>query len=742
MILNIVTLVSCVFLMFLFRRLDRSNLRMIKLKRFADKASADFRKIAEKEQRRYGDATIEMDILIKRGTALSAGMKDSIQEIENRLKGLHVEKANLGKVEDDLKVISAAARDVNRQIEFIAASRSDFDDFSKKVTYLTENLTRVERESASLVGAFSDKVRERSKELSEEIAVQVNRIKESIREKEDRLLETTGSKIDQLTQRFADTLSEMERGVAETGDAVLDTMRLKVESLNKVAGSVEGRIETVDKRITGITGQVGTLNETLADMENTVFAEIKAKSEEMKSAIAASVQEFATVKDSFLEKMDTDIAKVHSKLKSVEDNIDQSKSKLIHSFEEEVNKVRTEIDNLSIHAISKKDDIVKATRREAEEVMAKIDEFGEKYQSMQEKLTHMEAQLASSMESRMEKTKMEFTSMEERLADIRNEIVRYEESQNIFARTDEMVRKVETSVQDYSEIMRQAKEESRAMEQFMEDVQKFKEIRRAVEKEIKVFESRREKVRGFEGEIQALLGLTDTVFGKVDTLEDKIARVDQVNARIDALAEGYRDLDARIHELHEYEDSIVKNLESVTRTELAINSIDSRVKAFQKSMERSEKKNEKMLAYLQSVEEKTLMLKTREQEITEVKDKFGELEGLSEHIERKIDQIHAMFTKLESMRKEVDTTDTRLRDMFDQTDRKMKQLADFLKAVDTNSPISKQVKGDIPMGKNLSEGTIKVVRELSGKGWTSGEISKKLLLDENSVRFIINTTSL
>ncbi len=46
------------------------------------------------------------------------------------------------------------------------------------------------------------------------------------------------------------------------------------------------------------------------------------------------------------------------------------------------------------------------------------------------------------------------------------------------------------------------------------------------------------------------------------------------------------------------------------------------------------------------------------------------------------------------------------------------------------------------LGKNVTEGTIKVVRELSSKGWSSGEISKKLMLDENSVRFIINTTSL
>jgi len=80
--------------------------------------------------------------------------------------------------------------------------------------------------------------------------------------------------------------------------------------------------------------------------------------------------------------------------------------------------------------------------------------------------------------------------------------------------------------------------------------------------------------------------------------------------------------------------------------------------------------------------------------------------------------------------------------MFDETDRKMKQFADFLQAVDNNSPIARQIKGDVNLGKNVNDGTIKVVRELSGKGWSSNEIAKKLMMDENSVRFIVNTTSL
>jgi orotate phosphoribosyltransferase-like protein len=43
--------------------------------------------------------------------------------------------------------------------------------------------------------------------------------------------------------------------------------------------------------------------------------------------------------------------------------------------------------------------------------------------------------------------------------------------------------------------------------------------------------------------------------------------------------------------------------------------------------------------------------------------------------------------------------------------------------------------------RGINDGMVRTVRELSSKGWSSGEISKKLMLDENSVRLIINTAT-
>jgi chromosome segregation ATPase len=234
--------------------------------------------------------------------------------------------------------------------------------------------------------------------------------------------------------------------------------------------------------------------------------------------------------------------------------------------------------------------------------------------------------------------------------------------------------------------------------------------------------------------------LADMISIKADSLQDGMLKIDQFNARIDALAKVYNDLENRIHELQEYETTITKNLESVNKADLIMKSIETRIKTFQSTVEKSEKKIERLTGYLHSIEENTLILKTREQEIREVKEHFAELEGLTAHIEERIKQVNAMFQKLEDMRDEISQTDNRLQLMFTETDKRMKQFADFLKAIDSNTVIGKEIKG-IP-NININERLIKTVRELSNKGWSSQEIANKLLIDENAVRLIINTSSM
>jgi len=684
MILNIVTFAACLSMVILFRRLDKSNMKMTKLRRYSNKMFDDFTRLAETEKRKFRDATIEMDILIKKSNALTTNLGNSLQEIESRLQGLDVEKSNLKKVEEDIKVISHAARDVNKQIEFIAVARDDFSDMTDKISHMRENVTAIRSESSNLIHGFNNKLRERSRELTDEFASHINQSKAAFNEKVD---------------------------------------------------------------------QIDNLKGTLADLENTVFSDIKIKSDEMKSSMGDAVADFDNLREDLFDKLDSEVERIYGKLRNVETNVDESKENLIGTFQGEVDRIRTELDNLSIHAIAKKDEIVQATRKESEEIRKKIDDFQEKFiehenrfiNTAESKMDHLDSEYQSidlKFSNLSDKIRNEFSVTEQRLHDIKAEILNYEERNEIFSRTDRMMEKVDSSIEHYTSLIEKTDRESAELEKFIEEVDDIKELRKAVNSEIRSYQARKDKLEDVESHIRGLLEASDLAINRSDILHENISKIDSVNNRINGLSESYSDLESRIEELREYEDIISKNLESANRSEVVIKSVDTKLKSFQKIVDRSDKRVDKINQHLQDVEEKTLILKTRKSEIQDLKDKFDEIDGLSDVMEKRVDQIYAMFKKVETLRDEIDDTDSRLQVMYSRTDEKMREFSDFIQAVDTNNPILKQVKNDIPPGKNINENIIKTVRDLSDRGWAPDDIASKMLIDENSVRFIINTTSI
>ena len=694
MIINILTLAACLIMLVCFRKFDKTNLRMAKLRRYSSRVFDEFKKMTEKESRKFQDATIEIDVLIKKSGALAKNMSESIIEIENRLKGLDIEKDNLKKTEEDIKVISSAAKDVNKQIQYIASVKDNFSDMAKKMEFFTENIDNLNGQIAYSVGNFEDKLRDRSRELTEEFYTHVDNLKR-----------------------------DLEIKISDSSDLLIDNFKIKLSPLIR-------NVENADS----LNSQITNMKESFNIMENNFFDEFTQKSTNLRNEINDSIDKLA------------------HKLKNVEINIDESKAKLISTFENEVEKVKTEIDNLSIHAVSKKDEIVQAVRRESEVIRNKIENFDDKF-------TEFENKIVVTAEEKIDNIDSEFRSMESRFSSMLGKLK--EEEGSFSRRTVEQtdilqkgindlenriseIRKINDEVSYLTRTLENAQRESKEFERFVADIDQIKGLKKIAEKEIKTYYANKGKLSEIEGDIKSLIDLNDNVVKKSDELFDNISQIEAVNAKVDGLSDMYNAVEKRIYELHQYEDMIVQNLDSVNKSNIVIQTIDNRIKAFEKVVDRTDKRIEKIGSNIKNVEAETINLKTKESDIRDLRDRLNELDGLSDHLEERVKQIYAMFAKVEAIRKEIDLTDNKLQDMFHQTDMKMREFSDFIQAVDKNNPILKQVKSDIKMmpAKNLSDNIVKTVRELSQKGWDPEAISKKLMVDENSVRFIINTTSL
>lgn len=782
-VINIVTVAVCLAMLLIFRRLDKSNMKIAKLRRYSSKVFDDFKKMAEKENRKLNDSTIEMDILLKKSHALSTNLHSSLKEIEMRLQGLDIEKTNLRKVEDDLKVISQSARNVNKQIEFLADARDGFSDLAKNVSILTETVETLKKESGGQIQAFNNKLKERTKELLHEFGEQFNKMRDEIGDKEDALIGASRAKISELELEFEKSMKDFEQKIGDTGNIILDNFKSKIEN---VAKSVEGAAN--------LGNQIEMLKINTSDLENRVFNEIKERmaafDRDINNALDGTVEKMekieGTIKDykdtvfsdinekatRFETSMNDSYNRLSGKVKAVDGKIEESKERLITFFEDEVNKVRSEMDSLSIHAVSKRDEIVQAARKEAEDMKKKIDDFKEyftatenklerkvdeqivtlhaeynsfenRFSSITEKLNSREEQIDTFITSQLERMKNDFGIMEVRLSGLKSEIINYEESNQVFAKTDAMILKVEGAIEELKRMLAQATEESRSIDKFFDDVSRIKDLTKSFEKEIRVYQGKREKMIEIEKEIKSLMDMSDQTLVKFSELHEESLKIDMISSQIDAVRESYSGLEVRLAEIHEYEEMITKNLESVNKTDIIIQGVEGRINAFQKTVDRTEKRVDKINQHLLGIEQNTLVLKTRENELKDIRDKFNELESVSVHMEKRIEQIYAMFNKVEKLREEIESTDQKVQEMFIETDKKMRQFADFIQAVDAHNPIAKQVKDDVSTSvKNINDTLIRTIRDLSSKGWSSAEISKKLLIDESSVRLIINTSSL
>jgi len=713
MIINIITCVVCLAMLILFRKLDRTNIKMAKLRRYSSRLFDEFKTLAETENRRFNDATIEMDIMIKKSNALAKIINSSVKEIEAKLQGLDIEKSNLKKVEEDIRIISQSARDVNKQIEFIAGAKEGFNEMSLNMNYLKESIKGLKSESAEILQNFNTRLKERSRELTAEFTDQMSKLRESIENKEDILINNSRQKLMDLTETYERALTAMDQRVTDTGEILLQNFKVRIDGIAK---SVEGA--------SNLQNQIEVLKLSLNDLEGKVFSDIKQRSASVENEIQNSINA------------------LYSKVSTVEANMNDSKAKLIKSFETEVEKVRNEMDNLSIHAITKRDEIVQASRREAEEVMKVINNFEERFMEFETRIVNTAEIKNNELKKNGDQMKEEFSAMERRLAEIKSEILNYEDQNKIFSKTEALMRDVDDSIEKLNRMLLESQKEAQYLEKFFTDMDQIKELSKDFDREIRAYQNKKEKLADIEGEIRTLQEMSDHAMEKTTALRDEFSKIDAVSSRIDALVESYANLESRIRELHEYEDVITRNLDSVNKADILIQSVESKINAFQKVVDRSEKRVDKINQNIRGVEENLLILKTREGDIKEIKDKFNELDGLSEIMEVRVKQIQAMFNKVEKLRDEISSTDSHLQELFTETDRKMRQFADFIQAVDNNNPILKQVKGGPATPKNINDNVIRTVRDLSNKGWTSDEISRKLMMDENSVRLIINTTSL
>ncbi len=143
----ILTILITLIIILLFRRIDKSNLKINKVKRFAEKAADDLNKMLQNKKQEIHDVTIDLDILLKRTTL-------SVEDLEKKWNNAQIiqnnfieKEENLNKVEEQVKVLNQLSVKTNENIEFLKGDlkllytvQNDLNGLSTQVKTLEKQL--------------------------------------------------------------------------------------------------------------------------------------------------------------------------------------------------------------------------------------------------------------------------------------------------------------------------------------------------------------------------------------------------------------------------------------------------------------------------------------------------------------------------------------------------------------------------------------------------------------------------
>ena len=163
---NIVFFIACLVLILFFRRLDRKRMQLSTVKKYCERIIADYEEVTKAKQREFRDATIELDLLMKKAQFTQKNTDGALGSIQKLLDEINERKQELS----DLAAASAATEKsaaevqrinkslikdeeaIRKLVSTIETNRAALTDIEKRIPALEKNFhTRIEDKIASWV---------------------------------------------------------------------------------------------------------------------------------------------------------------------------------------------------------------------------------------------------------------------------------------------------------------------------------------------------------------------------------------------------------------------------------------------------------------------------------------------------------------------------------------------------------------------------------------------------------------
>ena len=381
-----------VFLYWLLRRLDRSNINFKKLRSILERGEKQLNDIALKKSEQLKDSTTEFDILRINIQKFLEGLKGEVDQIQYAMAELENNKVHFAETKKELFETSRSMTSIQTQVDYINEFLETLDSQQKRIKKLEEHIHTVDSEGAQIIKSFQKSVDKASQENIELANVKIEDILQKASHYQEETRKELLSKQEALTEEVLKKYNSLKDSLRQSGQALSSDIEEKFNKSLSLSDDVQDRLETLESKL---NDPIPKMVQKLVDKIHISFAEHEKK-------VSLLKEELLVVEDEF-----------NKNIQSFKEDITIQKKDIYQDFLKESDALRNQVHRLDLDAIAKKDEIVHAVRKEVIKVEENIDRFNELYLKTQDEISSLVDQETEKINHSMEQLQRANTNANE-----------------------------------------------------------------------------------------------------------------------------------------------------------------------------------------------------------------------------------------------------------------------------------------------------------------------------------------
>jgi chromosome segregation ATPase len=511
---NLVTILAVLLILAIYRRLDRSNRSLEKVKRYSDHIIANLGKQIEEKTREIKDLSIELQVGLKTGKEILARVHRHDEDLAAKAKNLTGLKERLDGYDRALKDLAGMTDRVEENLKRIHSESLFVDQVGKRLQAASGQMDKLERGIPQLQEKFSQynvkHLRAASGQLIKETETRLAEIHGSVESSEEKVKDFSAyitrleARRDNLEKESIAALKKVfEEAELEAKSRRTALVNQFVASLNKLLNEAESKGKSFQN---AIATSVSKAEQKLA-AQNKLLADTAQRGQTLEAEVFSSLK----------ERIAANSRQASAQCESLEQELGRAKA-----AEKELNEVLTGLRQGSERI---KEDALNRIARTAEELQVKV---------------------MSGVAKKLESYEKEMNYRFEKLEDVNVDI------ESMEAGLRELMGKVQTRIKEDFAAFDAALTEQRSGEQekIRQDYAALNTEMRALEEELVALKSRAyqnvsEQLQVFEDEFFADLKERNlTMDEKVRTWQESVGqRLNEISSREvgerEALEKGY-----------------------------------------------------------------------------------------------------------------------------------------------------------------------------------------------------------